>query len=159
MMRHALLYAALAVAGSAAAGAADVRGLWLTENRDGLVEIAACDEAPAELCGRLVWIEEPVDAAGRLDLDDKNPEPALRERPILGLRILEGFDAQPDGDGVFEGGTIYDPENGKSYRCKMTPKGADVLAIRGFIGISLLGRTTEWRRVPGSLGPPAESRP
>ena len=50
-------------------------------------------------------------------------------------------------DGLWEKGHIYDPENGKDYKCKMTLASADVLRVRGFIGISLIGRTEVWTRV------------
>ena len=66
-------------------------------------------------------------------------------KPILGLDIIRGL--QRDGD-QWDGGTILDPENGKVYRCKMTlQNGGQELAVRGFIGISLLGRTQIWQRV------------
>jgi uncharacterized protein (DUF2147 family) len=68
-----------------------------------------------------------------------------RGKPIVGLDIIRGL--QRDGD-QWDGGTILDPENGKVYRCKMTLEdGGQRLAVRGFIGISLLGRTQVWQRV------------
>jgi len=67
----------------------------------------------------------------------------LRNRPIIGLKILSGF--EKEGDNKYVDGTIYDPKNGKTYSCKMTYKGK-TLDIRGYIGISLLGRTTVWER-------------
>jgi uncharacterized protein (DUF2147 family) len=68
-----------------------------------------------------------------------------RGKPILGMDIIRGMAA--DGD-QWDGGTILDPENGKVYRCKMTLRnGGQELAVRGFIGISLLGRTQVWQRV------------
>lgn len=135
-----------------AAPAAEIEGLWLTEEADGIVRVAPCRDDAAKLCGRLVWVNEPLDDQNRLELDDENPEAELRKRPILGLPILAGFPMEPDGE-VYEGGTIYDPNNGKTYRCKITPDGPDTLKIRGFLGVSLLGRTTVWRRVaePGAL--------
>lgn len=140
-----------------AAAAADIEGLWLTEEADAIVRIAPCRDDAEALCGRLVWVNEPLDDQNRLELDDENPDAELRKRPILGLPILQGFPIEADG-GVYEGGTIYDPNNGKTYRCKITrdditPDGPEKLKIRGFIGVSLLGRTTVWRRVaePGAL--------
>lgn len=135
-----------------AAPAAEIEGLWLTEEGDGIVRIAPCAADAESLCGRLVWVEAPLNDQNRLELDDENPEAELRTRPILGLPILQGFPMEPNG-GVFESGTIYDPNNGKTYSCKITPDGPETLKIRGFIGVSLLGRTTMWRRVaePGVL--------
>jgi len=66
-------------------------------------------------------------------------------KKIIGLDIIRGLER--DGD-QWDGGTILDPENGKVYRCKMTLRnGGQELAVRGFIGISLLGRTQVWQRV------------
>ncbi|HVS03730.1 MAG TPA: DUF2147 domain-containing protein, partial [Thermoanaerobaculia bacterium] len=77
-------------------------------------------------------------------VDLENPDPKLRERPIVGLRILVGFRY---ADGKWTGGTIYDPANGKTYKAQMTLKGPDTLDVRGYVGITLFGRTTTWKRV------------
>jgi len=61
---------------------------------------------------------------------------------LVELVIMRGF--EPDGD-TYEDGTIYDPENGKTYDCKMSFKGS-TLAVRGYIGFSLFGRTEIWER-------------
>ncbi|MEO1367538.1 MAG: DUF2147 domain-containing protein, partial [Acidobacteriota bacterium] len=63
------------------------------------------------------------------------------------MRILEGFEAE--GDGEWSGGTIYDPNNGKTYSCTLELEGADTLKVRGYIGVSLFGRTERWTRRPG----------
>lgn len=142
------LLGAPARAEDATDSSAEIEGLWLTEEGDGIVRIAPCREDAAALCGRLVWVDEPLDESNRLERDDENPDAELRRRPVLGLQILQGFPGTPD-DGVYEGGTIYDPNNGKTYSAKLTPDGPDTLKIRGFVGVSLLGRTTVWRRVAG----------
>jgi uncharacterized protein (DUF2147 family) len=51
------------------------------------------------------------------------------------------------GDNVWEGGSIYNPREGKTYKCKMTLENLDTLKVRGFIGISLIGKTNTWIRV------------
>lgn len=79
--------------------------------------------------------------------DTNNPDSALQARHILGLEILTGF--KFDGDDTWEDGSIYDPESGKTYKCKMWLKNNDILKIRGYIGFSLLGRTVEFTRVTG----------
>jgi len=53
-----------------------------------------------------------------------------------------------DGDGEWSGGTIYDPNNGKTYSCKLKLTGPDTLKVRGYIGISLIGRSETWKRQP-----------
>jgi len=94
--------------------------------------------------GKLDWIKFPNDENGKPKTDKNNPDPALRSRPDLGLELLKDFTF--DGDNVYSGGTVYDPKNGKTYSCKMTLEG-NTLKIRGYIGISLFGRSEIWTRV------------
>jgi uncharacterized protein (DUF2147 family) len=94
--------------------------------------------------GRLGWIKFPNDETGKPKTDKNNPDPALRSRPDLGLELLKDFTF--DGDNMYEDGTVYDPKNGKTYSCKLTLEG-NTLKLRGYIGISLFGRTEIWTRV------------
>lgn len=123
-------------------------GLWNTPQDKAKVEIFRCGD---KFCGRIKELQEPNfpddDAkgmAGQPKVDRNNPDPLLRTRPLLGLQIMEGFGHC--GQNQWEGGTIYDPKNGKTYKCKMTLADQDLLKVRGFIGISLLGRTQIWTR-------------
>ena len=83
--------------------------------------------------------------------DPKDPNPRCEDctgdqknKPVIGLRIL--WDLQKDGDG-WSGGTILDPANGKTYKCELQLEdGGTKLKVRGFIGLSLLGRTQYWQR-------------
>ena len=77
--------------------------------------------------------------------DHNNPDPALQSRPIIGLVIMEGFVF--DGKDTWHKGTIYDPDNGKTYKCKVRFGDGGELKVRGFIGFSMLGRTEVWTRV------------
>jgi uncharacterized protein (DUF2147 family) len=105
--------------------------------------------------GIIVWLAEPYaptddpnQEPGQKKTDVNNPDPDLRDEPVVGLEIAKDFVYK--GDGVWHKGTIYDPDNGKTYKCKMRFGDTDdVLKVRGFIGISMLGRTTEWTRVEG----------
>ena len=94
--------------------------------------------------GKLDWIKYPNDETGKAKTDKKNPEEALQTRPLLGLELLKDF--VYDEDNVYDDGTIYDPKSGKTYSCKMTLDG-NTLKIRGYIGISLFGRSETWTRV------------
>lgn len=67
-----------------------------------------------------------------------------KNKPVLGLTFIKGL--KKDGD-EYNGGKILDPKNGKSYKCYITLEGNDKLKVRGYIGISLLGRTQYWYRV------------
>ena len=69
---------------------------------------------------------------------------ALKNKPILGMQILSGL--KKDGK-EWNGGKIIDPNSGKEYKAKMSLNGNDKLDVRGFIGISLVGRTQTWQRV------------
>ncbi len=135
------------------AGDADaVLGLWQTdpeaEGGPAHVEITL-DEGVYS--GRIVWLAEPKyladegpEWAGKPKVDRENPDQALKIRPILGLEMVGGF--HYEGKQKWSGGTIYDPNNGKTYRCWMKLKNGK-LKVRGYIGFSLLGRTTIWTRV------------
>jgi uncharacterized protein (DUF2147 family) len=94
--------------------------------------------------GKLDWIKVPNDETGKPKTDKNNPDPVLKSRPDLGLELLKDFIF--NGDDVYEDGTIYDPKSGKTYSCKMTIEG-NTLKIRGYVGISLFGRTEVWTRL------------
>ncbi|MBT1074704.1 DUF2147 domain-containing protein [Geobacter grbiciae] len=123
------------------AGPGSVLGLWKTEGGDPQLELFRCGE---KICGKIVWLMVPnyIDSkdgpVGKTKVDRKNPDPALRNRPILGLQVMKGLTAK--GDKRWENGTCYDPETGKSYKCKMRLASPDRLELRGYIGISLFGR-------------------
>ncbi len=68
----------------------------------------------------------------------------LADQPLKGLNIMWGFKAA--GGNVWDGGKIVDPEDGSVYSCKLTVQG-NKLQVRGFIGVSLLGRTQTWNRL------------
>jgi len=111
-------------------------GVWLTQGKD---EIRIYKE-------RDRYFGKPVVKPGnetRLDLN--NPDEALRSRPLLHVEILKDFEYR--GENRWGGGTIYDPDNGKTYRCQITLKNANTIKVRGYVGVSLLGRTEYWRRV------------
>lgn len=129
-----------------------VTGVWLTEEGDqgGRARVEVNQER-GKFVGRIIWLEEPKFPSGphqgKAKMDLENSDEKLRNRPIIGLAILSGMTYE--GDGTWSGGTIYDPANGKTYKAKMSLEGtADAtLEVRGFIGVSLFGRTTTWRRV------------
>lgn len=111
-------------------------GTYLTEGGKGKVMI---EKTGATYSGKLAW------SVTKGALDKNNPNKANRSKPLVGKVILSGF--KYAGKGVWDGGKIYDPENGKTYSCKITLKKNGDLTVRGFIGFSLLGRNTTWKRV------------
>ncbi|HLS95674.1 MAG TPA: DUF2147 domain-containing protein [Sphingobacterium sp.] len=112
-----------------------ILGKWQNPSGEGKIEIYKKGD---KYFGKLYWIK---DANKK---DQKNPDAKLRNRKIQGLEILSGFTR--DGQN-YSGGQIYDPKSGKTYSCKMTVKGPDKLDIRGYLGVSLLGRTETWKRI------------
>ena len=130
-----------------------ILGVWATDPDGGggqaHVEIFAEGD---RFAGKIVWLEQPLytaededDEEGEPKVDKNNPDPALQSRPIVGLRMMEGF--RYDGKGTWHKGTIYDPDNGKTYKCKVRFGDDGILKVRGFIGFSMMGRTSEWTRV------------
>jgi|SRR4051812_44228047 uncharacterized protein (DUF2147 family) len=136
----------LLAAGALAAEEPRPQGDWLTEDGGGVVEIFDCG---ALLCGRIVWQKSPLRADGSTDIDDRNPDPALRQRPICGLQII-GELRQSDPT-TWSEGWIYDPDTGRTYHVKLTMEGPDALRLRGYIGIPLLGESQLWHHAPAGL--------
>jgi uncharacterized protein (DUF2147 family) len=118
-----------------------ILGKWLTANGDAHVQIYPNGN---KFSGKLVWLKDPLDDNGKPRLDNENPKNELTKRPILGLIFLKDFIYK---DGIWEGGTIYDPKTGKTYSCKISAEGKDKINVRGFVGFSMLGRTEIWTRV------------
>ena len=118
-----------------------IEGLWYNDIKSGKILITRAPNG--KFYGKVVWLKEPL-KNGKPKVDELNEDEKLRSRPRLGLPVLMDF--VKDGDNKYTDGKIYDPLNGKTYSCKMTYKGKE-LDIRGYIGISLFGRTTTWTRV------------
>jgi uncharacterized protein (DUF2147 family) len=120
-----------------------ILGKWLNEDKDAHIEIT---KDAGKYFGKIVWLRDPIDTlTGKPKIDDKNSDKALQSRPVLGLEILKDFTF--DGEDEWSEGTIYDPKNGKTYDCYMEIGVTGILKIRGYIGISWIGRTTYWTRV------------
>ena len=117
-------------------------GKWKTVDdetgiENGIVEIY---EKAGKVYGRIIEILEKEKKHFKCEMcegEDKN-------KPVLGLVIIKGLKKKGD---FFEGGKITDPKNGKSYHCKMILEGKDKLIVRGYIGISLFGRSQTWFRI------------
>lgn len=121
-------------------------GDWLIQDGSAVVRI---EESGGRLRGRTVWMKDPKGPDGKPLLDEQNPDPAKRTRPRLGLVILSGF-SLPDAKGVCEGGQVYNPRDGKTYSGTITLVGKDRLELRGFVLVTLIGKTQTWTRVePG----------
>jgi uncharacterized protein (DUF2147 family) len=137
-----------AIAWGATAAAAEQRpsavGVWSADEGRTRVRIAPCGD---KLCGTITWLKDPNGPHGKPLTDVENPDAALRGRPIVGLQILKGLVEDDSGSGQWEGGTIYDPQSGKTYECTLTLEGPDRLRLHGYIGVAIFGRTEVWTRV------------
>ncbi len=114
----------------------DLIGTYMTDKNEGMVEITKRDN---KFFGKLLWTK----TEGKLDTN--NPDVKQQSQPLRGKEILKSFDF--NGSDLWHNGTIYDPKNGKTYSCKITRDEKGNLSVRGFIGVSLIGRTTLWIKV------------
>ncbi|WP_345267782.1 DUF2147 domain-containing protein [Nibrella viscosa] len=112
-----------------------ILGEWLSPAKDSRILIYRQGN---KYYGKITW------GTGTSPKDEKNPNPALRSRDLIGLVILSDFER--NGTDTWENGSIYDPREGKTYSCKMTLKDPKSLSIRGYVGIPLLGRSEIWTR-------------
>ncbi len=122
--------------------AEDILGIWFNEEKDAKVEVYIEN---GKYFGKVVWLDEPNEPdTGKPKLDDENPDEELQKRPVMGLLLVTDFDYE--GDGLWENGDIYDPKSGKTYSCYMKLESKEKLKVRGFIGVSWIGKTTYWTR-------------
>jgi uncharacterized protein (DUF2147 family) len=135
-----LLALALPAAEASDDQAALILGNWLTEPRDGIIQISM--SADGSYQGKIVGGNNPQRQ------DQHNPDPARRSQLLLGQTIVQGM--KYDGEGRWSGGTIYDPDSGRTYKCRLERLDADRLQVRGFIGFALLGRSQVWTRYRAS---------
>jgi uncharacterized protein (DUF2147 family) len=104
-------------------------GTWLTQQRDAHIRVAKCGKA---LCGTVVWLREAVDPkTGQAPVDSKNPNPSLRSRKIVGIRI---FAMEQDNTGSWTGG-IYNSDDGQTYKGRVVPRGESELEVQGCSGM------------------------
>jgi uncharacterized protein (DUF2147 family) len=115
-------------------------GTWLTEKGDARVKVTKCGSG---ICGVIVGLKDPIDpTTGHPQVDDKNPNPALRTRPVIGLSLFIGM--RPSGPGRWSG-QIYNADDGGTYVSHVSFAGGDALRVEGCLGVFCGGET--WRRV------------
>jgi uncharacterized protein (DUF2147 family) len=122
--------------------ASELVGEWATQGNAAHVRIERCQTAPGLVCGVVTWLWEPIDAEGGPMRDKHNPDPGLRDRPILGLSLLQEF-RRSDAEAME--GRIYNPENGRTYRASLKLRRPDILEVKGCLLI--VCDTQVWRRV------------
>ena len=120
-------------------------GVWMTAEKDSKIRVANCGKA---LCATILWAK----ATG---VDENNPNPSMRDRKIIGLDLSR--DMRPDGSGGFAG-SIYNPENGKTYKATMNAKTLNELEVGGCVLGGLLCGSETWTRVPDNTASVAPAK-
>ena len=133
---------------SAGYAARPEQGVWLNDTGEGAVEIYICTDNANRLCGRIVWLKEPLNAEGKPKRDRYNPAPENQNRPICGLPTLGNLGLMSDG--TFDGGWIYDPKTGKQYTATIKMSG-NTLVVTGYLGMKMLGKSFTWTKAPVDL--------
>ncbi|GAB2942242.1 DUF2147 domain-containing protein [Hymenobacter coalescens] len=118
-----------------------VLGVWKNGEGTGMVQVYKRGD---KYFGRVVWLKVPNNPDGTPRTDVNNPEEKLRSRPLKGMENLRNFVYK--GDNVWDDGQVYDPKTGNDYSCEMKLVDANTLEVRGYIGVSLFGRTDVWKR-------------
>jgi uncharacterized protein (DUF2147 family) len=133
-------FIALVAAAPASAQSADPFGVWLTEKGDARVKVSKCGSG---ICGVVVGLKDPIDRmTGQPQVDDKNPNPALRTRPVIGISLFIGM--RPSAPGRWSG-QIYNADDGGTYVSHVSYAGDDALRVEGCVGMICGGET--WTRV------------
>ncbi len=145
---EALAFAVAVLAPATAAADERIVGVWITGSQSARVAIAACADNPALLCGRIAWLARPLGADGAPVTDSRNPDANLRRRPLLGIDLIRGF--RVAGPDRWTGGTIYDPESGRTYSAQMRLSGPGLLEVKGCVLIFCEAQT--WSRAPQGAG-------
>lgn len=151
------LLPALAFANEPVIQADDILGEWTTENEESIFHFYREGD---RYFGRVEWQREPCypegdEEAGAVRRDRKNPDKSKRNVSLQGYVILKNFRFDKD---KWIGGSIYDPQEGNTYKCTMRLKDGK-LHVRGYIGVSLLGRTVTWQRPSETLRAYAQANP
>jgi len=125
----AILAALLGASAAHAQAGGQPTGVWVTQAGDARVRVSKCGSG---LCGVIVGLRDPIDpATGKPQVDDKNPNPALKKRPIIGLPLFSGM--QPSGPNRWSG-QIYNADDGSTYVSHVSLAGPDTLKVEGCMG-------------------------
>lgn len=132
---------AMALALPNPAAAADPTGVWVNRAGDTRIQVSRCGGA---LCGRVAWLREPRNAKGQPKVDRRNPNPAMRERRLIGLPVL--LNMKPAGERRWSG-HIYNADDGRTYASTIQLAAADSMKVQGCVLGGVLCRTMSWTRV------------
>src|SRR5690606_5996057 len=136
-MRSMILVAGLVLSSITLPANAQVKaptGLWLTENERSVVELYQCKKGEPVLCGKIAWIID-----GGMQYDTKKPDASKHKNPLCGLTIVSGL--RMENPTFWSGGKVYKADEGDTYDASMTIVSEDKVRLRGFVGISMFGKT------------------
>ena len=135
----AILAALLAAPTAKAQPGGEVSGVWLTQAGDAKVRVSRCGGG---ICGVIIWLRDPINpATGKPHVDDKNPNPSLARRPMIGLPLFSAMAASAPNRWS---GQIYNADDGGSYASNVSVSGPDTLRVEGCVGVLCGGET--WTR-------------
>jgi len=152
MRQLVVLASTILIAASASAQQSGVMGTWLTQSGVAQVKIEPCaDPKNGPVCGRIVGLINPKGPDGQVVApeaanDYRNENAALRNRKVIGVTLIWGFKPASDPN-TFEGGQIYNGENGKTYTANMSLQPDGKLRLRGYVGTPMFGETQLWTRI------------
>ncbi len=118
-----------------------ILGVWQNGSGKGHIHIY---KQSGKYFGKIVWLKSPMGDDGRPRVDKKNQDESMRTKPLIGAIMLRDFAYE---DGEWNGGRIYNPEDGKEYKAYMKMKDRSTLTVRGYVGFSWIGKTDIWQRV------------
>lgn len=133
----ALVSLALSVSGARALTPA--LGTWLSADGGTKVRISDCG---GKLCGKVVWLSDPVGADGKPKTDRFNEDQSKRSRPLLGVTVVQAM--APDGENKWSG-QIYNADDGKTYKAHVTVISADSMNVQGCV-LGFLCKSQKWTR-------------
>ena len=118
-----------------------ILGIWFNEEKDSKIEVY---EENGKYYGKIIWIKTDENPDGTSPkLDNNNPDTKMQKRRLIGTLILK--DLVWDDD-EWDDGEIYDPKSGKTYSCYAEVESKNQLFLKGYIGFSLIGKSTIWSR-------------
>jgi len=141
MKKNLLFIACLVFSVTLVHGQADkIVGIWVPAK--GTSQVRIFKATNGKYYGKVEWLKEDKEK-----LDVNNPDEKLRDKKVWGLMILKDF-VYNTGKNRWEGGTVYDPDNGKTYDCYMWFNGNEnTMTLKGYVlGMKFIGRAEDWKR-------------
>lgn len=119
----------------------EITGVWWNAEKKAKIEVY---QQGNTFSGKIIWLKVTTNADGSTPrVDENNPDAKEAKKPLMGKVVLKNLTWE--GGNEYEGGSIYDPKTGKTYSCEAKLEGK-TLYLRGYIGVSLIGKTSEWTR-------------